>query len=223
MDDLPKTSDVREIEAYKRELVRRSMDRIRVYNPTDKDFVILWGTEKYKYVVPNKNKDMGWGKGMRVLERYLAEKYRRDIKDYMINKMADDELEATKERLEKAGVDNSLWKANTTLEMSGKYKTDNPKLVKECFDKVWLGIEEEFGMDTTEEEDNAKPQDNTLTVEQQIGATMDNKKYVPNNELKSPEVLTQDNTREEIPTPTITEVKYPINKKKKNLVKEVSV
>jgi hypothetical protein len=111
----PNPSNVREQEAFKRELYRRSMDRIRVYNPTDKDFVLLWGTEKYKYIIPSKNKDMGWGKGMRVFERYLAEKYARDMKNQLIHKMADDTLKSMEERMEKAGVDASLWKANETF------------------------------------------------------------------------------------------------------------
>ena len=213
-------SNAKEVEAYRRELYRKSMDRIRVYNPTDKDFIVLWGTEKYKYVFPNKDKDSGWGKGQRVIERYIAEKYARDIKDYIINKMADNDLKATVERLEKAGVDNYLWKANETYQQAGKYKTDNPKLIKEIYEQVWLGVEEEFGMDTTETMDEGTaPQGSTLTVEEQILSKMD-KKYVKKDDLKTPEVLTTDNVRHDVPKATITE-KYPINKKKK-LIEEVS-
>ena len=48
----PKTAQ--ETEAFHRELYRRSLDSIRVYNPLDKDFTILW--DKFKHTVPNKNK-----------------------------------------------------------------------------------------------------------------------------------------------------------------------
>jgi hypothetical protein len=225
--DVPNPSNSREVEAFKRELYRKSMDRIRVFNPTESDFVVLWGTEKYKYVFPNKNKDTGWGKGQRVIERYIAEKYARDMKDFIINRMADNDLKSTIERMEKAGVDNYLWKANESFAQSGKYKTDNPVLIKEIYEQVWLGVEEEFGMDTTEPTDDGQaPTGDTRTVEEQVLSTM-NKKYIKKDSLKTNEVLTEDNVRHEIPKQTIQEnvnpSVFPINKnKKKKLIDEVS-
>ena len=72
-------------EATKREMYRLSQDDCMIYNPTDKDFVIEW--EEHRFVVPNKNKDLGWGKGKREVKRYLAIWYCKHMKDQIINEM----------------------------------------------------------------------------------------------------------------------------------------
>lgn len=218
MEDETAPSNIRKDEALKRELYRKSMDRIRVYNPTDKDYTIVWGTEKYKFVVPNKNKDTGWGKGQLVIERYLAEKYARDMKNLLIHKMADDALDAMTKKLEAAGVDNFLWKANESFTQSGKYKTDNPELIKQIYEEIWLGVEEEYGLDTVEDDDSGYRSD-LRPVEEQILSTLDRK---AKPRASSEQILTHENTSQEIPTEApITDSKYPINKKKK-LIEEVS-
>lgn len=218
MEDETAPSNIRKDEALKRELYRKSMDRIRVYNPTDKDFTIVWGTEKYKFVVPNRNKDSGWGKGQAVLERYLAEKYARDMKNLLIHKMADDALAETTKKLEAAGVDSYLWKANESFAQSGKYKTDNPDLIKQIYNEIWLGVEEEYGLDTIEDADQGYASD-LRPVEEQILSTLDRK---ASPRASSEQILTQENVSQTKPVDApITEQKYPINKKKK-LLEEVS-
>ena len=218
MEEETSPQNIRQSEAFKRELYRKSMDRIRVYNPTDKDHVIVWGTEKYKFIVPNKNKDTGWGKGQAVIERYLAEKYARDMKNYLIHKMADDTVKAMADKMEKMGVDSSLWKANETFAQSGKYKTDNPELIKQIYSEIWLGVEEEYGLNTVEDDDNSFTSD-LRPVEEQILSTMDRK---ASPRAENEQILTQDNVSQTKPQEApITETKYPINKKKK-LLDEVS-
>jgi hypothetical protein len=82
-----------------------------------------------------------------------------------------------------------------------------------------LGVEEEFGVDMEETtDDGTQSADPTKTIEESILSGMD-KKYVKPDDLKTEEVITEGNTRQEMPKKTITT--FPINRKKK-LVEEVS-
>jgi hypothetical protein len=176
-----------EQEAYHRELYRRSLDSIRVFNPTDEDFIVVW--DKFKHIVPSKNKDMSYGKGQKVLPRYIAEKYARSIKDKMIHEMADKKLEQLKESYEKQGSEDPLLKANLTIERRREYRTDNRELIKEIYAQIWLGVEEEYGLLAEEKKTANDGKIDTRPVEEQILSGMD-KKYVP-EEVKK-EVLIDD-------------------------------
>lgn len=187
-----------EQEAFHRELYRRSLDSIRVYNPTDKDFIVVW--DKFKHIVPNKNKDMGYGNGQKVLPRYIAQKYAKDIKNQIINNMADEELNALKKKYEEQGVENPLLKANLSVEGKREYRTDNQELISKIYKQVWLGVEEEYGLTAEEKETKSDGQIDSRPIEEQILDNMD-KKYVP-EEIKHEVVISDE--------------KYPINKTKKS-------
>ena len=129
-------------EAWHNEQRRRSQDLIRVYNPTEQDYVLMWENERF--IVPSKDNDKGWGKGMRVMQRYLAQKYTREIVDKMLIDGQDKALEERKVKL--AGQGNEYPTFNANMQMSG-LRTDSPSLREPIEDQVWLGIEEEFGVD----------------------------------------------------------------------------
>jgi hypothetical protein len=115
MDDtIPGPLDNPSGEAFKRELYRRSLDSIRVYNPTDEDYFVEWDGHNHR--VPGKNKDTGEGKGMRILPRYIAEKYCREMKNKLINEENDKKLADIKERMAKAGTTDIVYNANAQLE-----------------------------------------------------------------------------------------------------------
>lgn len=132
-------------DTFKRELYRRSMDSIRVYNPTDRDFIVSW--DGYNHVIPAKTKDLGWGQGMRVTYRYIAEYYRRHMTNQMINEMADAELSNLKTKLYEKGDTDAVYNANDRFERQHKFRTDNAELVKKIWGQIWLGTVEKFGMD----------------------------------------------------------------------------
>ena len=205
----PKRND-----AILREMYRKSNDKIRVYNPTDKDYILIW--DKFKHLVPNRNKDIGYGKGMKVFERFLAEKYAREIKNQMINEMADKRLRELEDKLIKAGNSDPLVNANLQLER-GNYKTDNPELTKKIFSQVWLGVEEEYGLIAEEKTVENDGTLDTRTMEEQLLDTMD-KRYTPTITEELPQSLPT--TEESLPA---APKKYSINKSKKKLIEEVSV
>lgn len=132
-------------EAWHNEQRRRSQDLIRVKNPTDKDFILIYENERF--VIPNKYKDIGYGPGQRVMQRYLAERYTTKMVDQLIFGEADQKLEATKEKLIKRGATDIEYNAN--MEMMGVkgQRSDNPDVRRPYEDEIWMGIEEEFGVD----------------------------------------------------------------------------
>lgn len=156
--------------AIHREMYRKSLDKIRVYNPTEQDHVVVW--DGFKHVIPSKHKDMGWGKGERVVDRYIAEKYCRDMKNKLIYEQGEEFVEKLIER--------------ATEDMRIKYQTDpyekqrlynqapsinDEKLIKKIYDTLWLGVEEKFGIDEIVEE-NDGIEDNR-PVEERILLDMD--------------------------------------------------
>lgn len=186
--------------AILREMQRTSLDLIRIYNPTDTDFTILW--DGFKHVVPSKDKDVGYGKGMRVVQRYLAEWYKKHMTDKMINDKQDMKLAQLKEKYDKAGVEDGLLKANLELERNRGMRTDNEEEVRRISAIIWLGIEERFGMDNMIENEGDKI--DRLSVHEKVSEELKNKMYVK---------------PKDVPVQTSS---FPINKTKKKLVEEVS-
>jgi len=131
-------------EAWHKEQRRRSQDLIRVANPTEKDYVLVW--EDQKFIIPSKDNDKGWGKGMRVMQRYLAQKYTKELTDKIIMEKGDKELEERKNKLRDRGDVDPTYNANIQLQYAGR--TDDSKTREPIEDTLWMGIEEEFGVDS---------------------------------------------------------------------------
>lgn len=198
-------------EAMKREMYRTSLDSIRVYNPTDEDYFVDWDGHKHR--VPNKNKDTGDGKGMRILPRYLAKNYVREMHIKLVNAENDQKLEDLKDKMTKAGVTDVTYNANAQFERQHDRRTDNPDLMRKNYEILWLGLEEEFGMDNPEMPQD-KPMPNNTPTDEQVLAQMKNKRYVPPTETTSPVEPVQEATQKEW---------VPINKLRKDrMVQEVS-
>jgi len=185
-----------------REMQRTSLDLIRIYNPTDEDFTIVW--DGYKHIVPNKNKDTGYGKGMRVVQRYLAMWYLKHITDKIITEKQDAKIAQLRTKYEDAGIEDSILKAQLEVERNRSLRTDNEQEVKKIAEVVWLGIEERYGMD-----DEVVEQATSIDqrpVHEKVVDELTNKVYKKKVE----------------PVEEVEEKKYPINKSKNKLEQEVS-
>lgn len=136
-------------EAWHTEQRRKSQDMIRVFNPTNEDYTLVWdeGGASARFVVPQQHKDIGWGPGMRVMQRYLARKFTKEIVDKMILTQQDNKLRQIKEKLEKQGSADIEYNANMQLMSTQGMRSDSPDVRQPLEDMVWLGIEEEFGVD----------------------------------------------------------------------------
>ena len=154
-----------------REMYRKSLDNIRVYNPTNEDYTIEW--DGFKHVVPSKNKDTGFGKGQRILSRYLADKYVRDMKNQIINMESEEKV---KEMIKDAPVELKGKYQDDPYEKQKLYdrvpRTDDPKKIREIYSVLWLGIESQYGLDDPIT-DTSSGKIDTRTIEEQILSEMD--------------------------------------------------
>lgn len=177
-------------EAWHKEQRRRSQDLIRVQNPTDQDYTLIW--EDQKFIVPGQQSDKGWGKGMRVMQRYLAQKFTKEIVDKMLIEKFDKVLEERKAKLQSRGDVDPVYNANIQLQYQGR--TDDTKTREPLEDMVWMGIEEEFGVDVQSAEvTEEKPMQMADPFER-----LKDKKYKPEG-LITPEMIKEEPKVEEKP------------------------
>jgi hypothetical protein len=219
MDDPSDRQATARKDAYLRELERRSLDTIMVYNPTDKDYLLEW--DKHYHRVPSANKNMGFGNGKMELSRYLADKYAREMKNLMINEVEAKFMRKFKEEKELSGhkFRDKYEENDAALPLAPK--TNDPERIKEIYNVIILGVVREYGMDQPETPQGEEI--DTKTPEEKVLENM-NRPYVETEEIPNTteaETFTADSTT---PQPTKTTSTWtPINKRKtKSAVSEIS-
>lgn len=121
----------------KRELQRRSLDQIAVYNPLDTDFQTIY--DGFTHVAPAKAES--------VFPRYIAEKMMREYTDYMINN--EEQLAVEKENKKRAAKG---WKPlnpeekNDFVSAHSLLTSDEDKRYKYT-KEMYRGISKEHGLD----------------------------------------------------------------------------
>lgn len=156
-----------EMELAKRELTRRALDTIRVYNPLDHTFAFMY--DRYWHRIgAHATKDM---------DRYLAKHFFKKICDKMIGDqimLKGNELKALREKqmgkqfLDKYEENTEIWDRVPKL--------NDPELIDQIKQVVLLGVVEEYGLDEPdiEPQQQDKPMDFT-PMHEQIFNTIDNK------------------------------------------------
>ena len=132
-----------ESKAYIREITARSLDIIAVQNPTKEDYIMWYdryGPSARKYIVPKKQKDIGHGKGVNHLPRFMAKRYARAMIIKLITEIADKQwVEDSKQYRTR---DEKLQHAELVA-----IRTNDATLWKELTPKVWLGLVEKYDGD----------------------------------------------------------------------------
>jgi len=127
---------------YAREQTARSMDTIAIQNQMSED-VIFWtdkyGTQSSKTLVPGKDKDIGFGKGIAHMMRWKAERFTEDHITRLINEYSD--AKWLKDSKVYRTRDEKLAHAE-----SEQIRTNDATLWGNWFPKIWLGVVEKFGM-----------------------------------------------------------------------------
>lgn len=119
-----------------KEMERRANDVFQIYNPLETDFITVWNG--YKWPVPNKNKDIGHGKGITHFPRYLAQKAAREIVDQLIMMESDKLVEEAKRKYN--GADWHHEEERIAL------RTNNPMLRKKYMALLNLTKVSDYGM-----------------------------------------------------------------------------
>ena len=133
------------------EIYSRTQDIIRVHNPTDKDFIV-YNDRRFaneRYVIPNKDKDIGYGKGNNDVLRFIALRFVDKLGMEMISKkIADDwEKKKLKFRIEERGM----------MEERLALRSSDPKMWEDVTKKLWIGVVKRYQSDTIEEPEERKP------------------------------------------------------------------
>ncbi len=130
-----------------RELERRSKDTIKVFNTTDKDFSFVY--DRYRWTVPSRDKDSGFGKGTMHFPRYLAMHYLKVMTDDMLTSEMDEKTKAENERRMTSGnAQMNKWEEALTFQLS--LQTNNPELRLKVMKSLWGSVVQEYGIDDIE-------------------------------------------------------------------------
>lgn len=130
-----------------REMARKAQDRIRVFNPTETDYTVRW--DGIGFVVPGRVRDNGNGAGQAILPRYVAQNYVKHMTDKILGEKMISAIRSENERRRSTGQANmNQWEER--IQYDTQFRIDNPDARRMVLEVLWLGIEEEFGMDTPE-------------------------------------------------------------------------
>ena len=128
------------------EMWRQSNDIWRVYNPTDKDYIVYFdrAVTNEKYVIPAKDKDVGHGKGMNDVPKYIMDLYLAHLGTDLLSQRSHDEWE--KKKLE--------FREEDRMAMQEKYalKTNDQGAWDEMTKLLVKGVVHRFQSDRTDED-----------------------------------------------------------------------
>jgi hypothetical protein len=130
------------MEMTRREMERKSLDTIRLYNPLEHAYRYMVGG--FWHSVP--------AKGYKDEPRYLARMYFKKIAEYMIGLQAAEQGEKLKAIREKQLGKTFIDKYEENIEIWNKVpRTDDPELLKKIKEVVIVGLVEEYGMEAPPE------------------------------------------------------------------------
>ena len=145
--------------AYHIDLWKRSEDIWRVYNPTEQDYVIHFDRMRsnQRWVVPNKNKDIGHGKGIQEVPQYAMVLYREAMGTAII-------LEKSKKLWDK-DKGNYRIEDRSKMEENSALRSNNPQEWDEIIPILIKGIVKRFGVDEfPEDEPLESPQTGSMSM-----------------------------------------------------------
>lgn len=122
------------IERVKRELVRRANDKLKVYNPTDKDFVSSW--DGFAYTVK--------AKAETELLRYMAQHYMKHMIDHLIGLENLEKVKAENDKRLKSGQKIMDPQEREVFDLRG----NDENLRRKYMAVVYKGLTEHYGATT---------------------------------------------------------------------------
>lgn len=132
--------------AYHIELYKRSMDTAEVFNPTEADFTV-WNDRRVsreKWVVPNKLKDIGHGKGIQHVPFFVARRFVDELGMILINAIIKADWDIKKEEFHKH--------ERGEAEQNAAIRSTDPALWDRITPTLYHGIVERYGGDDLDDE-----------------------------------------------------------------------
>lgn len=204
-DELFNQQETPEQTATKKELERMSQDSVRVYNPTDKDFITRF--DGNRFVVPAKSRDIGYGLGQAVHPRYVALKYAKEMYTYLVESKMLDVLNKENERRRASGNrEMDKWMGGEGQVFGTAFITKEEENKLQLYSQLILGIEHEFGMDEIAEERQEPQRDSRVSDTMIMNMLLKRKPSSPSstddNSFDPSAVLPETNDSDPIITPT---------------------
>lgn len=135
-------------QAFKRELERYMNDKVLIHNPTTVPYNIQW--DGFLHTVPSKDVDAGYGKGNKVIERYLAMKYMKEMENWLLQDSLNKAVKVENERRKKTGQgDMDHYQERLVFETSVINGFRQPENIKKIRSSLYLGVVQEFGKGQT--------------------------------------------------------------------------
>lgn len=131
----------RRLEQVKREMYRKSLDELRVFNPLSEDRIVVYGG--FSHRVPSKEET--------VLVRYIAEKFVKETIDFMINKDESEAVEKENNRRKKNGHPLLTAQEREQFDISQKLTTSNEVLREKYMKIVYKGVAKQYGFEMPEQ------------------------------------------------------------------------
>lgn len=172
-------------EAWHNEQKRKQYDIIRIKNPSTitvkgidyelpaEDFYIEYDTNQYQRIPANSIRD---------IPRFRADRYVEHMKDKIINyvnqKLHDDFL-AERDRKGLPRFVDKATENRETYETQDYPKTNDPEVIAEIFNQIWLGLVNKAGNDLPPDMAQRSPELNVKPISQQILDKLRNKTVAP--------------------------------------------
>lgn len=144
-----------ELEKVRRELKRRSLDQLKVYNPLTTPFQTIY--DGFTYVC-NPQKEA-------TFLRYIAEKWMKEFVDYMINTEEQEAVDLENDKRKKKGWEVMSPQERDQFAIRGHYLTNDPNKRLQYMKMVYKGVSQEHGLDIPEPvavKRDRRPQDEKL-------------------------------------------------------------
>lgn len=126
-----------QITELRRELQRRSLDQIKVYNPLSTPFFTIF--DGFTHVCQ--------ARGEAIFPRYVAEKWMKEFANYMITKDEEEYVRSENEKRVKRGQPILDPQERETVAYREKLLTNDPERRLSYMKMVYKGVTKEYGMD----------------------------------------------------------------------------
>lgn len=191
-----------------RERQRQAQDLILVYNPTAEDHRQSW--DRVIFVIPSKDRDMGYGNGLNAIPRYVAENYVKTMTDKILGEKLLEAIKEENDRRIKAGLkEMDKYMGGEMDNFAKQFGVNSESARTEVFPMLWKGIYKQYGaedmMVTPQDE---APKDNR-SLEERLADQYDFPAQTPQEprmEESEPEAPTEDELLEEKKNEAIADV-----------------
>ena len=167
--------DQTELEKKRRELKRRSLDNLKVFNPLTVPFKTIY--DGYTYVVHPQTES--------VLLRYIAEKWMREFVDHMINNEEQEMVDKENDKRQKKGWEPMNPQDRDQFAIRNKLLLNDKDKRISYMKMVYKGVTQEHGVDIPEPEPvkrDRRPQDEKLL--EQLDKEMGFREILPDDDIE---------------------------------------